>query len=399
MNHSTQSYDVLVIGGGAAGVAAAVGAARQGARVALLERKAYLGGKATAAMVGTICGLYYRSENPKSRFVSDGFSREFGARLQRLSETKPVHFKHGLHFLPYTPLAFKRLCDELMQGAGVEVYFHATVSDVTVSEKRLNNLTALVLDRRVIFEADQVIDCTGEALVSALAEIPLIEESTYQTAAQVFVMENVGTLPPEALSMTLMREIRRGIDAGKVDPVSSRVTVVPGSYRSGQIWLKLSIPLPIDNALNKATQLEFFARKQVEEIARFLKNEVPIFNNAHLGEVAAEVGIRTNHRNEGKYILTGKDVLNGQKWADGIAKGAWPIEDWGLEKKPTMTFFPMDTHYDIPRRCLESKHLDNLWFAGRHISADAEAIASARVIGTCLDTGFVAGKASVEAIR
>jgi hypothetical protein len=94
----------------------------------------------------------------------------------------------------------------------------------------------------------------------------------------------------------------------------------------------------------------------------------------------------------GKYILKEQDVLQCRKFDDGIANGAWPIEFWGDEKRVRMTYFNRNDYYQIPAGCLESKAIKNLFFAGRNISATESAIASARVIGACLGTGYAAGK-------
>jgi hypothetical protein len=117
-----------------------------------------------------------------------------------------------------------------------------------------------------------------------------------------------------------------------------------------------------------------------------------VFKNASLLSVANEAGIRVEARSTGKYILTEEDVLNCKKFDTAIAKGAWPIEEWGQDKRVQMRYFTEGDHYQIPAECLRSNAFKNLFFGGRNISATAGAIASARVMGTCLQTGYAAGK-------
>ena len=125
-----------------------------------------------------------------------------------------------------------------------------------------------------------------------------------------------------------------------------------------------------------------------------LKTEVEIFRDAQLSHIPSEVGIRTGKRHLGQYILTKEDVLKARKNKESIARGAWPIEYWDYGHKPRMDYFNMEDYFDIPYDCLVSNQIRNLYFAGRNISADDQAIASCRVIGSCLQTGYAAGVAA-----
>jgi len=120
--------------------------------------------------------------------------------------------------------------------------------------------------------------------------------------------------------------------------------------------------------------------------------------NAHLGNVAVEAGIRVGRRAKGKYVLTEEDVLSCHKFADAVADCAWPIEEWGQDKRVKMRYFEENNFYQVPADCLKSAALTNLFFAGRTISATDGAIASARVIGICLQTGYAAGTIAASKI-
>ena len=384
--------DILVIGGGAAGVAAAVASARSGVKTILVERHSFFGGKATASIVGTICGLYLRNKNSESVFVTNGFAKEFAELLQKQSSTEAQHNAEGLHYLPYHPFVFKTLCDELLCKAGVEVFLHTTIHSCKTENGTIKSLSALAFDRQVTFEAKTIIDCSGEAIVSHLANLPIDESEEYQAAAQVFAMHHVDAENESALSLSIIRELTKGASANLISSDLLRTSIVPGSLSEKNIFLKIALPQKITHQFNSVSQLEIESRNLVKELVVFFQTNIAAFKNAKLGEVAMEAGVRTGRRPIGKYILTQQDVLSARKFDTGIANGAWPIEFWEPSKKVKMNYFAENDFYQIPADCLGSHKMNNLFFAGRNISADNDAIASARVIGTCLQTGYAAGK-------
>ncbi len=399
MNPEIINCDVLIAGGGSAGLAAATAAARKGASVVLLEKNSFLGGKATAAYVGTICGLYYRSEDSTSKYVTDGFAHEFGEKLKSLSNTLPLSNKLGLHYLPYKPFDFKVLCDEYVQSENIQVFFQTTVCDVVKETDKIVLVNAICCDRPIKFQPKVVVDCTGEALISLLADAAIIESEEYQAPAQVFSMEGVEITSESNLGLIILKEIQKAITEGILSDNYANVTVVPGSLNGKHVYLKIGIPEKIKNELNKITPVEFTARKMIQKVASFLKEKTEAFRHARISDIAPEAGLRTGRRHKGKYILTKEDVLECKKHTDSAARGTWPIEFWSIGKRVKMDFFEMENYYDIPKDCLKSSDVTNLLFAGRNISATEEAIASARVIGTCLQTGYSAGEMAVEMIN
>jgi hypothetical protein len=395
--HSIPTHpDVLVVGGGSAGVAAAVAAAGAGASVVLLEKNAYPGGKATAAYVGTVCGLYYRSEDPVARYVSDGFSRHFAEQLQAASGTAPYFYKNGLHFLPYRRFAFIQVCDGLLQKNKVTSCFHGHLTQVKKEGDCIVEASAFIHNRPIVFYPKTIIDTAGEAVVSRLAGLDIFEDEAYQASAQVFCMAGIGTDDAQVLGLSLLRCIQKGISDGIYPKEYERLSVVPGSLKAGRAAFKLGLPLALDNDPAQVAHLEWFARKAVGSIEVFLRAKNDLFKNAWLTMVAPEVGIRTGPRNVGQVVLQKEDVMSCRKAGDAVARGAWPIEYWPPGQNPRMEYFALDDYYDIPAGALRSAFLKNLFFAGRNISASEEAVASARVIGTCLEMGFAAGRMAVK---
>lgn len=396
MKISEIKSDVAVVGAGVAGVAAAIAAAREGANVVLLEKNSFPGGRATASVVGTVCGLYLRSFTQPAKYVAEGFMKEFAERLKEHSGMKPQAGSNGLYFLPYRAFDFKTLCDEMLTEAGVQPYYHATVYGVESEDDSVKSLNAFVYDRPLKFIARSFVDCSGEASLCALAGAPVIEENEYQASAQVFGVENIVTSLPDSLGMYIARETKRAADERRLDSGLQWVSIVPGSMQGNSAMLKIGIPLIIGNKDNKASEVETTARKNVKQVFDFLKKNVEAFHNSHISFIAPEAGIRTGRRPIGKYTLTESDVMNCRKFDDGIANGAWAMEIWGNDNKVKMEYFAENDFYQIPARCLQSDSFDNLFFAGKNISASEKAIASARVIGTCLQTGWAAGKMAVK---
>ena len=383
--------DVLIIGGGSAGIAAAAGAAETGARVVLLEKNTILGGKATAAYVGTVCGLYYRNDDPVVRYAVDGFPRIFAEKLAILSNSSPFFYNNGLRFLPYDHYAFIQLCDEVVQQSKVTLYLDAHLMQVEREDHCIRKVGAMIHNRAVTFHPGVVIDTSGECIVARLAGIDTVENQTYQATAQTFIMTDIATDDEQKLRLSLLRSIRKGIDSGLYSQHSEMLSVIPGSLKLNRAVFKLGLSSEIGNDPFEITRLQLSARYAVAEIVHYLQTHNPLFKNAALSMIAPEVGIRTGPRNVGKTILTKEDVINCRKVEDAVARGTWPIEFWIPGKKPHLEYFSFNDHYDVPGRALQSAASKNLLFAGRNISATEEALASARVIGTCLMTGYAAG--------
>ncbi len=386
-----QHTDVVVLGGGSAGVAAAVAAARKGLQVILIERNAYLGGKATAAEVGTVCGLYKFSKKEKSEYIVRGFAKEFADKLQAWSQSTPLHVPEGVHYLPYNVEAFKNICLELINENKIQVYFNAVLNQVTVEQHTIKSVHIIAAGNPMTIHLNALIDCSGDSVISQAANLPLIKSENYQAAAQVFSMQGVTEENEFKLGMIMMKALRSAIDNNILGDFYDRVYIVQGSLKNNAVNLKIGIPLAVTYAPGNLQELKTVAHSFVENLSQFLIHNVEAFKNAHVEHIAPEVGIRIGQRSTGKYILEEADVLSCRKFDDAIANASWPIEIWEQNRRVNMRYFNLDDHYQIPAGCLQSNSLDNLFFAGRNISATDGAIASARVMGICLQTGYAAG--------
>lgn len=382
--------DVLIVGGGAAGIGAADGA-QDADRTVLLERQAFLGGLATTAMVGTVCGLYYNDGSTPPAYAMDGMLPRFGDRLAERSNSRPYVRDDGLAFLPYDVWAFQRVADEMVEAlSNVQPVFHATVCEVGIDENRVVRVDALVLNRRVSFRPIQIIDCTGDATVLGVAGARRTFGGGTQAASVVFVMDGVDAKSSPNLGMAVLREVERGIAEGVLDAPCRNVCLVPPCNDSGRQYIKIVIPERVEDRYDNPAILEQAGRRLVDQLSVFLVDRCVPFANARLTRTAVHVGVRAGYRGAGRATLTKDDVLNGRAFPDGVARGTWPIEIWGQDHKPKLERLPKGS-YEIPAGCLMSRDFENVLLAGRCASADDEAMASTRVIGTSMAMGWAAG--------
>lgn len=397
-NDAAISCDVLVIGGGAAGVAAAAAAGRAGARVVLLERYGFLGGLATAGQVGTVCGLYLRdSAQSEPALVAGGFVQEFTSRLHRAAGFEPLRLEAGLWVLPFSTGAFARVADALVGESGnVTLVLHATVAEARTDGPRLVEVCALAWNERLRVRAGAVVDCSGEATVAYLAGAAVEDGVGDQVPALVFSLENVDPGLAERGLLEVRRELRRGVEEGRLPAACERLSLVPGTGGDGRLALKLNLPPPEKSlpSWQQVTGWERQARTLVDDLARFLVDNAASCRKARLGSVAPQLGIRSGRRIRGRASLTDQDVLGARKHPLGVARGSWPMERWGKSPRPGMVYFDEGGYYEIPLDCLRPVELDNVMVAGRCFSAEGGAMTSARVIGTALGTGWAAGTAA-----
>jgi hypothetical protein len=396
------NYDVVVVGGGAAGLAAAIAAGSANARTALVERYGFLGGMATAGMVSTICGLYHRAPSGDPEPLNEGFADTFARRLSAMPGCqKPVRRGRGF-VLPYTPFAFGCLADELVAAVPqLDVYLHAYLVAVEGRPDQIDALRVRTWERPRELRASVVVDASGDAAVADQAGAATLTAppTERQLPSLVFVLQQVDTAalgpgPRVAVLRTLLAAERDG----QLPRGASNLTLAP-SPQPGELIGKLALGGVADEPSDRRdflTAAEQEGRRRVLAVTEFLKT-LPPFGRAFVSHVAAQVGVRESRRVIGRYQLTREDVLSGRKFADGVARASWPIELWQEgQLGATYEYLEDGQTYEIPLRSLQARDVDNLFVAGRCMSATHEALGSARVIGTCLATGEAVGVAAAR---
>lgn len=396
------NYDVVVVGGGAAGLAAAVAAAGCGARTALVERYGSLGGMATAGMVSTICGLYATSPSGAPEPLNEGFAETFARRLAAMPGCeKPVR-RGRMFVLPYTPFGFACLADQLTTEApGLDVRLQASLVGLSTTAGRIDSVRVATWERTVELGARAVVDTSGDAVVAdkAGAATETAPASDRQLPSLVFALQQVDTpaLGPGP-RVGLLRALVTAEQEGLLPSGSSNLTMAP-SPQPGEVICKLAltgVAEMVSERRDLLTTAEQEGRRRALAVTAFLKT-MPAFARAFVSHVAAQVGVRESRRVIGRYQLTREDVLTARRFDDGVARAAWPIELWQEGRLgATYEYLEDGQAYDIPLRSLQSRDVPGLFVAGRCMSATREALGSARVIGTCLATGHAVGLAAAR---
>jgi FAD dependent oxidoreductase len=387
-------YDVVIVGGGAAGVAAAIGARRCGARTLLVETYGCLGGAATMKNVLSYCGLYTCGEVPRQVVfgVAESAIRELHA-VGAASEPKRLY--RGVIVL-FDPEAVKYALDRLAEQAGVEVLLHTAVIGATRSGDRLTSV--VVADRTGSREiaADAFVDASGDA------DLAFFAGASTRYGNHGFL--NIGTLSmrigsvapdvvirPEAWAEAVREAKRRG-----VAPLNSETGFLGRIPISGDV-LALVIDEDYDAREGASiSRAESHGRAQAWAYLEAIR-AMPGYERAHLVSTGPVIGTRESRHLNARYQLTRNDVATGARFEDVVAIGAWPME-FHPEPGGGSTWLPIgnDDTFDIPLRSLQSADTTNLFSAGRTADGDQYAGASIRVMGTAFATGQAAGIAAAQ---
>lgn len=403
---TTLHADVLVAGGGAAGLAAAVTAAQQGCRVVLIEKYGFCGGGAVAGLSGTVCGLYEASEAAsKPVQVVHGFVDVFIRAMEsRNGLTDPV--KYGKTFTRvHDPLVWRDVADALLVDAGVTVIYHALVTDVIEEGGRTLGAQIYTKQGKLTVLAPVTIDASGDADLAAMAGLPTFvgDQGRIQNPTMIFKLSGVdvarfrktyGTdtiMPPEVTEM--------------IAHANANGYKLPRS----KIWL-FETPRPDELLCNCTritgndgrelnpliyqdfTEAEINGRLQLREYARFFKDYLQGCDTSWVNDSAPQVGVRETRQIQGTHLLTNASILTGEKFSDGIARSPWPIE-LHSGSKPRVEWL-LNDYYEVPLGCFIPSEGEGLLAAGRCLSAEHEAVASARVTAQCFSYGHAIGHAA-----
>jgi hypothetical protein len=396
--------DVVVVGGGSAGLAAAVSAARSGARTVLIERYGFFGGNATAAWVGTICGLYRKSADGYDR-VCRGFAGEWADSIAAMGlGGGPVPFKETAVFL-YVPYAFKFLADRVVTGEpNLTPLLHCFVTDVV---RRGSAIEAVIVGSKrgpIAITGAVFVDASGDADVAHHAGLStdLGGPGQRQFPSMQFLMQDVDVAAAYAAGLEKLQELLQ--TKGREWGLSRTGGAVLPTPRHGEVYgamtrIAVNGHSPDMTDPFEATAAEIAGRAEAEKAGRFLIENMPGFEHAYFADTPTQLGVRETRRARGDYELTGDDVLGAARFDDAIACGAWPQEFHVTGTETQYVWLDEGAYYQVPYRSLLVQGVDNLLVAGRCISATHEALASARVIAPSMAQGEAAGIAGAMAAR
>ncbi|WP_054310155.1 FAD-dependent oxidoreductase [Mesorhizobium sp. 1M-11] len=396
-----REVDVAVIGGGAAGVAAAVSAARNGASVLLLEKNGYLGGTMTTATLGGICGLYSLVDGEPVQMVF-GLAEEVRQRLVAARATTGPYKWLRTASLPYDVTILKSIFDDMTACKGLEVIFHADLSDVVLEED--GRVAVIILRSRGMsfaVGARSFIDCTGDAELCSLAGGRTeFDPRHLQYPSAMFRMGGVDTLrirqtTREELREHLERAVKDGFDlprtSGGVYSVQDGVV----HLNITKVGLEGHPPDPFDPV--EMSQAEREGRRQAQLYLEAFRRYVPGYRRAYILDIGAELGIRESRRIRGGYLVSGEDVLSERRFEDAVAVNCWPVEDHGDGRSTNWQWLSPGGYCQIPFRSLLPEGLPNVIVAGRCVSATRQAQAAIRVTANCFSMGQAAGTAAAIA--
>jgi hypothetical protein len=390
---------VCVVGGGGAGLAAALGAARIGLRVVLIERYGFCGGATVAGLSGTIAGLF--SSGSKCEQIVFGFAGEFYDALNaRGGSSDPFPFGRTM-LVPHDSFVWKEVADTLLRAAGVEVWYHTNfLGAFTGDDQNLKTILVRAMEGQVAIQPRAVIDASGDAEVvhSLQGGTTIGKDGVVQTPTMIFRLSGVDMPTFLRLDQSEIQQwIRAAHATGAYHLPRHHVYLFP--LPNGNEILcnmtKITYPdgsVPMGISSHDMTFAEMEGRIQARSYATFLKEKVPGFTRSYIVETATQVGIRQTRSIVGKTRLMNDDVTSGRKCPGAASFSAWPIEshEAGALK---IVYLENDT-YDIPFESLIPVSTPNLLVAGRCLSAEHEALASARVTAQCLGMGYAAGAAA-----
>jgi len=394
------AYDVIVAGGGPAGVIAAVAAARNGASTLLIERYGFVGGMSTSALV-----------TPISEFRVNGEQHIGGIPLElmrRAAELGGAEIERDSGNWPIQDEIFKLAAQRLLLESGVTLLYHSWFADVIAEDGRLSHVIVQNKAGRVAYEGKAFVDCTGDADVVRAAGLPTTKGDVLQPASLWFhlgggdtaALEDVfgdavdGILPVSEPIRSRLAELHA---AGEVPLFGG--PWINRFFHDGMVSINV-LREPTDASDPEwFTRTETSLREKMHRIIDVLRREFPEFRDAWLAKSGIQTGVRETYHIVGLYELTKDDVLHPKAFPDTVAKGAHTIDIHQVDSIDQNDFVILKRPYNVPYRCLVPRGSVNLVTAGRSLSADGPGFGSVRIMATCMAMGQGAGTAAALAVR
>ncbi|MEK3883749.1 FAD-dependent oxidoreductase [Paenibacillus sp. PL2-23] len=415
--------DIVVCGGGPAGINAALAAGRSGAKTLLIERYGFLGGMSTIALVYP--WMTFHTTGGKQ--VIGGIAQEIVDRLQA-EGASPGHVRDTVGFVntitPYDPEVYKTLIVDMLHEAGVTVLLHSFVDQVNTVEDRIESVEITTKSGRFHIHAKQFVDTSGDADLAYLSGAPTLQGREGDKQTQPMTMKfRMRGVDLDAVKQYMLEHPDEFYKKTPFDELQELpLSGVLGYYKH---WKEANLPINRDQVLfftgpgpdevlvnttrvqgldgtdvSDLTEAETLGRKQVRMVADFMRGNLPGFEKASLSSVGTQIGIRETRRIDGQYALQVEDVIQGKAFSDCIARSGYPIDIHDPTGKGVQAAWVQgDGAYDIPYRCLLPKRIDNLLVAGRCISTTHETLATTRLTPSCMATGQAAGTAAGLAVK
>lgn len=388
-----KNYDLIVVGGGFSGVAAAIGAARQGLGVLLVEKGNCFGGAAVNCLVNPFMCYWTSDPVTKERiYLSNGIFREI---LSELSAVNGLAKGDCIFHEEYLKIVLQRM----VLKENIQVLFHSYLTGVRMEDGLLKSIVVANKEGDQEYGARYFIDATGDGDLAVLAGYPYQlgreQDNLCQPMTLCFRVAGVDLEKFEKSRSTINPLYQQFQREGKIKNIREDVLIfhnmVNGVLHFNSTRIVKKNPV---NAFDK-TQAELEAREQVVELFEFLRENIDGFQNSQLLSTAMEIGVRESRMILGEYVLTQEDLVACTKFEDGVVCANYDIDIHNPEGSGTSHYyFKPGEYYTVPYRCLCPKGSKNLLVAGRCISSTHEAQASYRIMPICCCLGEAAGVAA-----
>lgn len=420
--------DVIVVGGGPAGICTSIAAAREGAKVLLVEQGGFCGGMATLGMVGPFMTSYDRKGE---RMIIRGLFEEIVNRMvERGYAIHPSQVRAGTgfsswivlghdHVTPFEPEGLKLVLDDMLEEAGVKILYHTQFLRPLMNGGAIEGVEVASKSGLQTIYGKVVIDCTGDGDVAARAGVPFEKGN-----------EELGLMQPATMFFHICNCDEKAMDADVQANINNFYRKDGINYRSfhwrvsqarengdwmmNRVSLGLfRMPKPDEWCVNTSrimnvdatdneslTRAEIEGRRQAEDILKFLRKYVPGCENAKLKSTGSYIGIRESRHIKGDYRLTADDLLSAKVPEDSILLSANSVDVHGRFGPASNEYVPINgDYYGVPYRSLIAYGVEGLLLAGRCVSADSTAAGAIRVMPPCMAMGQAAGTAAAMATK
>src|SRR5687768_11485540 len=395
-------YEVVVLGGGPAGIAAAAASGRAGRATILVERYGFLGGAGTAAGLANFCGLHAKVHG-EHRQVVHGIADEILARLEKLNGLAAPHalFQGRIQAQAYDISAYKIAADELLLSCNVKLLFHAFACGATDEVLIVETKSGRRAIAGTIF-----IDCSGDGDLAAWRGAPyevgdgrggMLYPTTMHRICGVHP-EKAGN-PWDRTPQPMEEAEKRGRRFPRKKPIV-RPQPNPIEWRANLTQIRNPDGSPVSGI--DAEQLsygEVEGRRQCWETFEFIRSVTPGFERAYIVEIAPQIGIRETRRVRGEYMVSEADIMDCVDFPDAIGVNGWPVEAHVAGNVDFRFARGKRGYNQLPYRMLLPQKIDNLLVAGRCASMTHDGQSSARVSGPCFVMGQAAGTAAHLALQ